>query len=371
MKITDVRVLRMAAPGDASTNWLFVKIETDSGIYGVGEGSLQYKDVGLTAEIEDFKKFLIGKDPFQIEHIWTSLYRRVTWAGGPVTMSAISAIDLALWDIKGKALDVPVYELIGGKVRDRVRVYANGWFGGLNTPEDHAEAASKLVGQGYTALKFYPFTGEQVVTPERIERGVSLVRAVREAVGPNVEIAIDIRARLNVWSAMRVAQQLEPFNIAWMEEPVMFDNVEALAALARKVNVPISTGEQLYNRWQFQPLLEQNAVGDADLSQIVQEPRNEPPVDPRPTAILVLPGVLRDRMGVVHELDEGLVSHLKGVIEEPEGPVMVVVLACRKVPDRDGEPEEHPLDEVLEIQPSGRPQTGEDTLPERVAGRRR
>ena len=119
----------MSAPTTAGeseiNNWLFVKIYTDSGIYGVGEGSLQYKDAALEAEILDFGKFLIDKDPFQIEYIWNSLYRRVTWTGGAVSMSAISAIDIALWDIKGKALDVPVYELLGGKVREKIQVYAN------------------------------------------------------------------------------------------------------------------------------------------------------------------------------------------------------------------------------------------------------
>jgi galactonate dehydratase len=251
----------MSTPTQAGTNWLFVKVETDSGIHGIGEGSLQYKDAALTAELEEFKRFIVGKDPFQIEHIWTSLHRRVTWTGGAVTMSAISAIDLALWDIKGKALGVPVYELIGGKSRDRVRAYANGWVGGATGPDGYAQRASKVISQGYKALKPYPFSGEQVVTPERIDRGVSLVRAVREAVGAGCEVAIDIRARLNVWSARRVAQKLEPFDIAWMEEPVLFDNVDTLAEFAQTVNVPVATGEQLYNRWEFRPLLEKNAVG--------------------------------------------------------------------------------------------------------------
>lgn len=261
MQITDLKILRMSTPTRASTNWMFVKIETDSGIYGIGEASLQYKDAALMAELEEFKRFLVGKDPFQIEYIWTSLYRRVTWTGGPVTMSAISAIDLALWDIKGKALGVPVYELLGGKMRDRIPAYANGWGAGGTEPDKHAERASQVISQGYTALKFYPFSGEQVVTPERIDRGVSLVRAVREAVGPACEIAIDIRARLNIWSARRVAQKLEPFGIAWLEEPVLFDNVDALAEFARTVNVPVATGEQLYTRWEFRALLEKNAVG--------------------------------------------------------------------------------------------------------------
>ncbi len=130
MKITDLEILRMQAHAESHNNWLFVRLHTDSGLSGIGEGSLQYKDAALTAEIENFGTYLRGKDPFQIEHIWTSLHRRVTWTGGAVTMSAISAIDLALWDIKGKALGVPVYELIGGKVRDSVPLYANGWFSG-------------------------------------------------------------------------------------------------------------------------------------------------------------------------------------------------------------------------------------------------
>ena len=127
MKITDLHVMRMGTPGQGGTNWTFVKIETDAGIYGLGEASLQYKDEGLIAEFGAFKRFLIGKNPFEIERLWTSLYRRVTWSGGPVTTSAISAIDLALWDIKGKALGVPVYELLGGKSHDKIRMYANGW----------------------------------------------------------------------------------------------------------------------------------------------------------------------------------------------------------------------------------------------------
>ena len=262
----------MDAPSEQDNNWLFVRLHTDSGITGIGEGSLQYKDRALVAELENFGTYLRGKDPFQIEHIWTSLHRRVTWTGGAVTMSAISAIDLALWDIKGKALGAPVYELVGGKVRDRVPLYANGWFGGarrsahgpqgeLDEAQRYALRAREVVEEGYRCLKLYPFGGGQVITPERLERGVGLVRAVREAVGPGVDVAVDVRARLNIWSARRVARQLEPYDIAWLEEPILFDNADAMAAFARSVNVPVSTGEQLYTRWEFRSLLEQNAVG--------------------------------------------------------------------------------------------------------------
>jgi len=259
----------------AGTNWLFVRIDTDSGISGWGEGSLQYKDAALEAEILDFGKFLEGKDPLRIDWIWSSLYRRVTWAGGPVSMSAISAIDLALWDLKAKSLEIPVWELAGGMHRDRLRIYANGWFEDLTepvsgvpaetiarqaSPQLHAEAALRLRDAGWTALKFYPFGGPQTITPQRIQHGVDLVRAVRDAVGPDMEIGIDVRARLDPWSAGRVAQQLEQFNIAWMEEPILYDNIEAMAEFARSVNVPVATGEQLYNRWEFRPLLATNTV---------------------------------------------------------------------------------------------------------------
>ncbi|MGB5050156.1 MAG: mandelate racemase/muconate lactonizing enzyme family protein [Caldilineaceae bacterium] len=272
MKITDIEVIRMQAHAEPSNNWLFVRVHTDAGITGLGEGSLQYKDAALAAEIEAFALYLRGQDPFQIEHIWTSLFRRTTWSGGAVTISAISAIDLALWDIKGKALGVPVYELVGGKVRDRVPMYANGWFvrgePSAHGPQDgaaderkwYADSAKAVVAKGYRCLKIYPFNGSQVITQERINRGIGLVKAVREAVGPDVEIAVDVRARLNPWSTSRVTPLLEPLDIAWLEEPILYDNANAMAEFARSTRIPVATGEQLYTRWEFRALLEQNAV---------------------------------------------------------------------------------------------------------------
>jgi len=259
MKITNVRTLCMGA-SQQNWNWLFVIIETDAGIRGIGEGSLQYKDAGLTAEITDFGRWLIGQNPLRIEYIWNSLHRRVTWTGGAVTISAISAIDLALYDIKGKALGVPAYELVGGRYRDRVRCYANSWLYGASTQEEFAERARDVVTQGYTALKLYPFGGAQVALPARIARGARLVEAVREAVGPDVEVALDVRAALNVAGAISAAHAVEPYNIAWLEEPVLFDNVDVLAEISRAVHVPLATGEQLYTRWEFRELLERSIV---------------------------------------------------------------------------------------------------------------
>ncbi len=263
MKITDIKVFKMSSPAwhkSETNNWLFVKIYTDSGIYGIGEGSLQYKDAALESEILDFGKFLIDKDPFQIEFIWNSLYRRVTWTGGAVTMSAISAIDLALWDIKAKALDVPVYELLGGKVREKIPVYANGWFEGLKTPKEHSRAAEDVIKSGYKCLKFYPFIGKYSIENENLNYGVELVKAVRDTVGNNTQIGIDIRARLDYGSAIKVLNKLKPFDISWVEEPVQFDNLDVLGKLASKTDIPISTGEQLYNRWEYQKLFEQKSI---------------------------------------------------------------------------------------------------------------
>ena len=261
-RIADVETFRMGAPGRerSAANWIFVRITAEDGTYGWGEASTQYKDAAVEAEILDFAKYLKGKDAFQIEHIWTSLHRRVTWTGGPVTMSAISGIDLALCDLKAKSLGVPVYDLFGGKVRDEVPTYANGWMTDAVTPDDHHRLAAQAVSQGWNALKFYPFKGPQVVTPQRIKSAVALVAAVRDAVGPDIEVAIDVRGRLDMWSAQHAAKAVEHLNIAWLEEPIMWDNIDSLKALCDAVSIPISTGEQLYGRWDFRPLIESNAA---------------------------------------------------------------------------------------------------------------
>ena len=261
-RIADVETFRMGAPGHerSAANWIFVRITAEDGTYGWGEASTQYKDAAVEAEILDFAKYLKGKDAFQIEHVWTSLHRRVTWTGGPVTMSAISGIDLALCDLKARSLGIPVYELFGGKVRDDVPTYANGWMSGAVTPDDHHRLATEAVSEGWNALKFYPFKGPQVVTPQRIKSAVELVAAVRDAVGPDVEVAIDVRGRLDMWSAQHAAKAVEHLNIAWLEEPIMWDNIDSLKALSDAVSIPISTGEQLYGRWDFRPLIESNAA---------------------------------------------------------------------------------------------------------------
>lgn len=254
MKIIDVELIQ-------ALQWPFVRIHTDAGISGIGEASLQQKELAVRTEVEAYRDYLIGKDPFQIELLWNAMHRRTVWSGGPVTMTAISGIEQALWDIKGKAFGVPVYELLGGKVRDRVKAYANGWFRGARTPEDHAEKAVAVVAQGYDTIKWYPFGhSAQMVTQEEEDHAVECMAAIREAVGPKVHIAVDVRCRLNTWSAIRMAQKLHPYDVYWYEEPLLWDNASALAEVTRAVDVQIATGERLYTRWEFRDVLEKNAA---------------------------------------------------------------------------------------------------------------
>jgi len=215
----------------------------------------------VRTEVEAFGDYLIGKDPSRIETLWNDMHRRAVWSGGPVTITAISGIEQALWDIKGKVANMPVYELLGGRVRDRVKAYANGWFHGASTPEEHAEKAMAVVAEGYDTIKWYPFGhSAQMVTQEEEEHAVSTMAAIREAVGPKVNICVDVRCRLNIWSAIRMAQKLAPYDVYWYEEPLLWDNASTLAEVARAIDIPVATGERLYTRWEFRDVLERNAA---------------------------------------------------------------------------------------------------------------
>lgn len=264
MKITDVRAFQTQG---GHANWTFVKVYTDSGLTGVGEASLERFDTAVVRAIENFREFLVGKDPFQIEYIWNTLSKQTFWYGGLVTLSALSGIEQALWDIKGKALGVPVYELLGGKLRDKVRTYANAWafqagvYPRQDTPDNIARRALEMVSKGFTALKWDPFRNAgQVIQKEDEEFAIACVRAVREAVGPSVDLLIECHGRFNMWSAIRMAQKLEPFDPFFYEEPIPPDNVDAMAAVAAAIRIPIATGERLFTRWDFRPLLEKHAA---------------------------------------------------------------------------------------------------------------
>jgi len=266
MKITDLRIFRTRG---AHSNWTFVKVYTDSGLTGVGEASLERFDDAVVKAAESFKDFLIGKDPFQIEYIWNSIYKSTFWHGQLIILTALSGIEQALFDIKGKALGVPIYELLGGKLRDKVRAYANAWafqeivteLTAKDTPETMAKNAMKMVDEGFTAMKWDPFrNGGQVIPKSEEEFSIACVRAVREAVGPSVDLLIECHGRFNMLSAIRMAQKLEPYDPYFYEEPIPPDNIDAMAEVQRAINLPIATGERLFTRWDFRMLFEKQAA---------------------------------------------------------------------------------------------------------------
>jgi len=265
VKITGLKIFRMQG---GHGNWTFVKIYTDSGLTGVGEATIERYDTVVVRAIEHLKEVLTGKDPFEIERIWNLIYKQAFWYGQLIALCALSGIEQALFDIKGKALGVPVYELLGGKLRERIRAYANGWafqvvtkIEASDTPEAVAARAQAMVEKGFTALKWDPFRdGGQVIPKSEENYAIESVRAVREAVGPGVDLLIECHGRFNVWSAVRMARKLERFDPFFYEEPVPPDNIDALAEVQRSILLPVATGERLFTRWDFRPLFEKQAA---------------------------------------------------------------------------------------------------------------
>ena len=254
MKITDVRCFTVDC---FRTNWVFVKIYTDEGVNGVGEATLEYKEKALVGAVEQIKESIVGKDPSRIEEIWRDTYRDAYWRGGAVLMSALSAVEIALWDILGKSLGVPVYQLLGDKMRDKVRIYANGWFAGAKEPEEFGEKAKTAVSRGITALKWDPFGKNWLEIPNKeLDKSLRCISAVREAVGPEVDLLIEGHGRFDVPTAVRIARELEPFKIMFFEEPVPPDDLSALKQVKDRSNVAISAGERLYTRWDYRRLFD-------------------------------------------------------------------------------------------------------------------
>ncbi len=254
MKVTDIKVF----PVDCfRTNWVFVKVYTDEGIDGVGEATLEYKEKALIGAVEHIKEYLLGKNPLTIEKHYHDIYRDAYWRGGPVLMSALSAVETALWDILGKTLNVPVYQLLGGKCNDKVRIYVNGWFAGAKEPKEFAEKAKLAVQKGVTAMKWDPFGKSYMeISNQDLDRALRCVDAVRNAVGKEVDLLIEGHGRFNVATGIEIAKELAQFKPMFFEEPVPPDNLEALKAVRDKSPVAISAGERLYGRRDFARLFE-------------------------------------------------------------------------------------------------------------------
>jgi galactonate dehydratase len=259
MKISDVKTFVVGTPW---RNLTFVRVQTDEGLSGVGEvRMLNHTDALLGYFSEAVPNHVLGHDPFNIEHLVQSMYRNDFARAGEIAMSAIATLEIACWDIVGQALGQPVYRLLGGAVRERIKAYANGWYTGERTPEEFSAAAQRVVAKGYRALKFDPF-GSGFYELDLAEKGraIELVEAVRAAVGPEVEILIEMHGRFNPATAIEMARELERFKPSWVEEPVPPENLAALKKAAEKINIPIATGERIHTRYDFRELLELQAA---------------------------------------------------------------------------------------------------------------
>ncbi|GAK08427.1 LOW QUALITY PROTEIN: gluconate dehydratase [Geomicrobium sp. JCM 19038] len=238
--------------------WLFLKIETDEGLTGWGEPIVEGRAATVKAAVHELMEYLIGKNPLHIEDHWNVMYRSGFYRGGPILMSAISGIDQALWDIKGKYYSAPVHELLGGKARESIKVYS--WIGGDRLSEVGKEA-KKVVDQGFTAVKMNGTDELQYVDSyEKIDRVLENVAAIREAVGPYIGIGIDFHGRVHKPMAKILAKELEQFRPMFIEEPVLPENNEALREIANHTAIPIATGERMYSKWDFKTILKEGYV---------------------------------------------------------------------------------------------------------------
>jgi galactonate dehydratase len=248
--------------GTSWRNLTFVKVETDEGLTGVSEVRMNNRTDALVAYLDGAKKrHVIGSDPFNTEDLYQRMFRNDYGRAGEISATGISVVEIACWDIIGKALSQPVYRLLGGACRDKMKAYANGWYKVERTPEEFHTAAKQVLEKDYKALKFDPFgAGFYELSYEERLRSVSLVEAVRDSVGPEVEILIEMHGRFSPAMAIQIARELEPFEPSWVEEPVPPDNLAALAKAEGSINIPVATGERLHNKFEYRELINLQAA---------------------------------------------------------------------------------------------------------------
>ena len=242
--------------------WLFLKIETDEGLFGWGEPVVEGRAHTVATAVDELSDYLVGKDPLQIEKHWQAMYRGAFYRGGPVLMSAIAGVDQALWDIKGKYHNAPVHQLLGGQVRDRIKVYA--WVGG-DRPSDIVASAEKAIREGFSATKMNLTEELQVVDHlSKIDDAVERIASLRCAVGNKLDIAVDFHGRVHAPMAKVLIKAIEPYDPLFIEEPVLSEQLETMAQLRRNTHIPIATGERLYSRFDYKNLF---TLGAADIIQ--------------------------------------------------------------------------------------------------------
>jgi len=270
MKIVDIKVYTIKGfRGD----WILIKVFTDKGIVGLGEAfpTWHNQGKGLKELILWMKEILIGENPTDIDRLWTKMYQRQIYRGASMSgflTTAISGIEIALWDITGKAYNLPIYKLLGGKHRDKIRVYSDYHGGKSSRPEEFAKRATEVVEKGFTAIKLDIDLEEWRDTQNyniplrqsELRHLTSLVGAVRNAIGPDIDLAVDCHSSFNMPDAIKIARSLEPFNLLWLEEPIPAKNVDSMAQIRANTNTTICIGENLYTRYEFRDIFEKNAA---------------------------------------------------------------------------------------------------------------
>lgn len=255
MKITNIKSFPVWG---GNRNFFFVKVETDSGIYGIGEGGITWRELAAAACVDHLKPLLIGEDPSQIEHLWQLMFRGGFFPAGRIACSAISAIDIALWDIRGKVLGVPVYDLLGGLVRKKVVCYPH--IGG-ESPEQLANNAIKMADQGWRFVRWGTPTEGDILEPSKAARQtLKQCDAVRTALGDDIEILIDVHTRLDPQHVIPLCRSLEQFHPYFIEDPLRSENVKTYHQMARHVSVPLAVGEQFATKWEFRELIEEELM---------------------------------------------------------------------------------------------------------------
>lgn len=258
MKITKLELLKVRP------RWMFLKMYTDTDLVGLGEPVLEGHCTSVEAVVREFEEYLIGKDPMQIEHHVQALYRGGFYRGGPLMLSAISGIEQAMWDIKGKYYNCPVWEMLGGKVRDKIRMYTHikrTAVAGDFSVDEMLNITDERLQAGYTALKYSIIPPIRAIdTPQNLMGHIARFAAVRERIGDSVDLAIDFHGRVSPAMALRLAEELKPYRPFFIEEPCLPENVDCMVNIARSTSIPIAAGERLFGKWQFRELLEKQAV---------------------------------------------------------------------------------------------------------------
>ena len=258
MKITNV-ITYLTREGNSAS--VFIKIETDDGIIGYGESTIHFFPQAAYGMLQDLKPYLIGQDPQRIEYLWQMCFRRLFMRGGPVTGAAISGIDMALWDIKGKALNVPVYQLLGGLARDKVRLY--GHVSG-HSADEIADLAKQRADRGLTAIRF---RGLQAYDAQdlhdhqtAVDQQVEFTAAIREAIGPKINILIECHGRYDPEWVIQLANRVKPYKPFFIEDPIRHENPSAMAEVRDKIDIPLAAGERYHSKWEFRELIQNRYV---------------------------------------------------------------------------------------------------------------